>query len=387
MVLSSTKAWLERLVAHETVSRDSNLTLIHEVAAFLAERGAHVELIHNEDGRKANCLARLGPERAGGIVLSGHTDVVPVDGQSWSTNPFEVHEEGGRLYGRGVCDMKGFLASALATLPTDTSSWRYPLWLALSYDEEVGCIGAPSMIERLKNHHALKPRGIIVGEPTELVSIVGHKGIAAAKTTVRGYETHSSQMNRGVSAVMVAARLMVKLESLGAELREAKTDGRFSPGYSTVHVGLVEGGTAVNITAKDASFTWDVRTIPGQRARDVIDAFERFAQEEVLPEMLAKHAGCAIHTELLADAPGLNAPGSIADSILVETLKTEPGERYVSYATEAGQFQAAGFDAVIWGPGSIDQAHQPDEWVSMEQLDGCDSGLRKLHRSLQDERG
>ena len=168
------------------------------------------------------------------------------------------------------------------------------------------------------------------------MSIVGHKGIAAAKTTVRGYETHSSQMNRGVSAVMVAARLMVKLESLGAELREAKTDGRFSPGYSTVHVGLVEGGTAVNITAKDASFTWDVRTIPGQRARDVIDAFERFAQEEVLPEMLAKHAGCAIHTRLLADAPGLNAPGSIADSILVETLKTEPGDRYVSYATEAG---------------------------------------------------
>ena len=387
MELSSTTAWLERLVSHETVSRDSNLALIHEVAAFLAEKGAQVELIHNEDQRKANCLARLGPERAGGIVLSGHTDVVPVDGQSWATDPFKVHEEDGRLYGRGVCDMKGFLSSALATLPMDTSSWRYPLWLALSYDEEVGCIGAPSMIERLKGYDKCKPRGVIVGEPTELVSIVGHKGIAAAKTTVRGYETHSSQMDRGVSAVMVAARLMMKLEALGVELREAKTDPRFSPAYSTVHVGIVEGGTAVNITAKDASFTWDVRTIPGQRARDVIDAFDKFAQDEVLPEMVAKHAGCTIHTELLADAPGLNAPGSIADSILVETLQIDPGEQYVAYATEAGQFQEAGFDAVIWGPGSIDQAHQPDEWVSKAQLDGCDSGLKKLHRSLQEERG
>lgn len=381
----STVPWLERLVAHQTVSRDSNLSLIHEVAAFLAERGGHVELIHNADQRKANLLARIGPEREGGIVLSGHTDVVPVDGQPWDSDPFKVSVVDNRLYGRGVCDMKGFIASALAQLPDNVDAWRRPLWFALSYDEEVGCVGAPSMIARLAEYEKVKPLGVVVGEPTSLQSVVGHKGIAAAKTSVRGYEAHSSQMHRGVSAVMVAARLVAKLEELGAQLREAKEDARFVPPYSTVHVGMLQGGTAINITARDASFIWDIRTIPGQSAREVIEAFERYVEEAVLPDMLAKHAGCSVHTEIIADAPGLNAPNSRAEQLVMHALGLTQSESYVAYATEAGQFQSSGFDAVIWGPGSIDQAHQPNEWIPMNDLEACDRGLTSLYATLGKE--
>ena len=383
--MSSTREWLERLVAHPTVSRDSNLALIHDVGAFLAERGAQVELIHNQDGRKANLLARLGPDRASGIVLSGHTDVVPIDGQAWSSDPFQVVEEDDRFVGRGVCDMKGFIASALSQLPADTRAWRRPLWFALSYDEEVGCVGAPSMISQLEGYTEMKPSAVIVGEPTSLRSIVGHKGIAAAKTTVKGYEAHSSQLHRGVSAVMVAAKLISKLDEMGAELRAAKIDSRFEPAYSTVHVGMIQGGTAINITAREASFVWDVRTIPGQSARALVEAFQKFSEEDVLPEMLGKHSGCDIHTQLLADAPGLSAPNSCAQRLLTQSLGIAEGEDYVAYATEAGQFQSAGFDAVVWGPGSIDQAHQPNEWIARADLDHCDHYLTKLYRTLHDE--
>lgn len=385
MGLSCTKEWLDRLVAHPTVSKDSNLALVQDVAQYLSDQGAKVELIHNEDKRKANLLAQLGPERESGIVLSGHTDVVPVDGQPWESNPFKVKVEGNKLSGRGVCDMKGFIASALSQLPNNVKDWRRPLWFAFSYDEEVGCVGAPSMISKLESYREIEPALVIVGEPTSLQSIVGHKGIAAAETRVRGYETHSSQLQRGVSAVMVAARLIAKLESLGAELRAAKVDSRFEPEFSTIHVGMIQGGTAINITARDASFVWDVRTIPGQDARSLIEAFQRYTEEEVLPEMLAKHPDCSIHTQVLADAPGLSSPGSQAHRFLMQALGLEADERYVAYATEGGQFQQAGFDTVIWGPGSIDQAHQPNEWISAQDLKACDHHIAKIYRTLKEE--
>ena len=381
----STEQWLSRLVACPTVSRDSNLELIRLVADDLDFAGAQVSLIHNDEKTKANLLARVGPEAEGGVVLSGHTDVVPVDGQPWSRDPFSVWSQDGRLYGRGVCDMKGFIASALSTRPSNPESLRRPLWLAFSYDEEVGCVGAPSMIARLTEYSSMRPMGVIVGEPTSLRSISGHKGIAAARTHVKGYETHSSQLHRGVSAVMVAARLITKLEAMNVKLKEVNTDKRFTPDYTTIHVGTMTGGTAINITAGDASFVWDIRTIPGDSAREIIDEFIRFCDTDVLPEMKQKHSGCHITTEVLADAPGLNAPLSAPMRYLNKLAEVPLSEECVPYATEAGQFQAAGFDSVIWGPGSIDQAHQVDEWIEQSDLESCDRALHRIAHSLTKE--
>ncbi len=361
---------LERLVGFATVSRDSNLALIEWVEAWLDDHGVTHWRIESDDGRKANLLARIGPDVAGGVVLSGHTDVVPVDGQPWSTDPFTlVDKEDGRLYGRGTCDMKGFIACALAEVPRWVEQeFTRPLWLALSYDEEVGCIGAPRMIERLMADHP-RPAAVIVGEPTLMAPVVAHKGATNLRTTVTGRASHSSQVNQGVSAIHVAARLVTRIEDVMAELRaEGRVDEAFNVVHSSLHVGRINGGTAINIMARECTFEWEIRHLPSDRYEELHGRVDAYAAE-LEAEMRRRAPEASIVTEALnTTVPALADDNNAEVLALCRDLLGEAPAGAVAYATEAGQFQREGLPTVICGPGSIAQAHQPDEYLEHEQL-------------------
>ena len=368
------------LVGFDTVSRDSNLPLIEFVENYLDDLGVCSHRVASDDGLKSNLYATVGPEEDGGVVLSGHTDVVPVDGQDWDTDPFALNGYDGRLHGRGTCDMKGFIAIALALVP-EMKKLRRPVHFALSYDEEIGCRGAPDMIEKLAAVLP-SPQAVIVGEPTSMTAVTGHKGIVALKTTVRGYETHSSQTNRGVSAVMNAARLVSFLGAMAERLeQETPADNGFNPHNSTVHVGVINGGTAMNIVSRHCEFVWDIRNIPGDDPQQLIDEFEVFCRDEVLPAMRSRWQDCFISTEVFARAPEF-APAESAALELVQRLTgiTETGRG--AYVAEAGLFQAAGFPTVMCGPGSIDQAHQPNEFISLDQVAEGEKFLRSVIQEL-----
>ena len=372
---------ITKLIGFDTVSRNSNLELIHYVRDYLAGHGITSHLVANEDQTKANLFATVGPDVEGGIVLSGHTDVVPVDGQPWDTDPFAVVQKDGRLYGRGTCDMMAFSAVALAMVPDMLKKGlKRPIHFALSYDEEIGCFGAPSMIDRLITDIA-RPSAVIVGEPTSMRPIVAHKGIAALRTTVIGHEAHSSQVQRGGSAVMTAARLITFIDDLMAE-NKAATDPecRFEPPYTTLHVGVVHGGTALNIISRECTFTWDIRTLPGDNWRRYLDRFQEYANS-LLPAMRAIAPEASISTEILADAPPLQDQGGAAQQ-LVFGLCGHAHTDVAPYAAEAGQFQERGFSVVLCGPGSIDQAHQPNEYIDISQITACEAFLEQLTDQL-----
>ncbi|MCC6555950.1 MAG: acetylornithine deacetylase [Polyangiaceae bacterium] len=372
-----TRAMLARLVAFPTVSRDSNLPLIDFVEEYLRGHGAMTRRVPSDDGRKANLHAIVGPAAPGGIVLSGHTDVVPVDGQPWSTDPFALTERDGRLQGRGACDMKGFIAVALALVP-EMKGLRRPIHLALSYDEEVGCLGAPRLIREICEASP-PPAAVIVGEPTGMKVVTSHKGIAVYRTTVTGHEAHSSQTHRGVSAVTNAARLIVRLDEIGRALRErAPGDSGFEPPWTTVHVGTVRGGTAVNIISRHCELLWDVRSLPGDDPAAIAAELGRWAEEELLPEMRRIAPEAAIETVEVVRAPALRDEPESAAATLAKALTGEATTGRVPYGTEAGQFQEAGLPSVICGPGWIDQAHKPDESISLEQLDAGEGFIRRL---------
>ncbi len=368
---------IARLVGYDTVSRHSNLELIHYVRDYLAGHGITSQLIHNDDGTKANLLATVGPQVEGGVVLSGHTDVVPVDGQPWSTDPFQLTEKDGRLYGRGTCDMKAFSAVGLAMVPTLLEKGlKRPVHFALSYDEEIGCLGAPSLIEQLISTVA-RPEAVIVGEPTSMQPVVAHKGIAVLRTTVRGHEAHSSQMHRGVSAVMVASRLVTFINDMMDEnLRGAEPGNPFEPPCTTLHVGTIKGGTAVNIISRDCEFIWDIRCLPGDNWQQYADRLQAFA-DSLLPEMQAIAPEAGIHTELIASAPPLHDLGGPAQSLVYDLLDHRSAS-VVPYVAEAGQFQEQGLSVVLCGPGSIDQAHQPDEYIDIDQVTACEAFIDRL---------
>ncbi|MDS1139911.1 acetylornithine deacetylase [Pusillimonas sp. SM2304] len=372
---------ITKLIGFDTVSRNSNLELIHYVRDYLAGHGIASHLVANEDQTKANLFATVGPDVEGGIVLSGHTDVVPVDGQPWDTDPFTVVQKDGRLYGRGTCDMKAFSAVALAMVPDMLKKGlKRPIHFALSYDEEIGCFGAPSMIDRLVTDIA-RPSAVIVGEPTSMRPIVAHKGIAALRTTVIGHEAHSSQVQRGVSAVMTAARLITFIDGMMAENKAAADpECRFEPPYTTLHVGVVHGGTAVNIISRECTFTWDIRTLPGDNWRRYLDRFQEYA-DSLLPAMQAVAPEARIRTEILADAPPLQDRGGAAQH-LVFGLCGHAHAGVAPYAAEAGQFQERGFSVVLCGPGSIDQAHQPNEYIDIAQVAACEDFMEKLTDQL-----
>ncbi len=367
---SRAKALLARLVAFDTTSRRSNLELIDFAEALLKDCGAETTRVANADGSKANLLARIGPAVDGGVVLSGHTDVVPVDGQPWTSEPFALTERDGRLYGRGTADMKGFLALALAAAPEIAAAApARPVHLALSYDEEIGCLGAPGLIAEL-TRTGPRPMAVIVGEPTSMQAVRGHKGIAAFKVTVTGREAHSSLPQLGVSAVMAAVRLMARLTELAAELdRGADPASPFLPPGPTLTIGQVHGGTAVNILARECVFLFDLRAPPGQAADRLLQPFFA-AATELDAELKARAPEAGVRVETRSNTPGMAPePGGAAEALARRLAGDNGPQRVVSYAAEAGQFQAAGYSTVVCGPGSIEQAHQPDEYLDLAQLE------------------
>ncbi|MGC5702596.1 acetylornithine deacetylase [Pseudomonas sp. NFXW11] len=375
----SSRELLARLVGFATVSRDSNLELIGFIRDYLASHGVQSELIYNSEGTKANLFASIGPEDRGGVVLSGHTDVVPVDGQAWSVEPFVLSEREGRLYGRGTADMKGFIASVLAAVPgLLRRRLRLPVHLAFSYDEEVGCLGVRPMLERLQQRPH-KPLLCLIGEPTELRPVLGHKGKLAMRCQVRGAACHSAYAPYGVNAIEYAARLIGKLGEIGDRLAQPEHhDPRFDPPYSTVQTGLIQGGRALNIVPQECQFDFEVRTLPDADAQAVVDELQGYAVAEVLPRMQAVHADCGIELQPLSAYPGL---ATAADSEAAELLALLCGTREfatVAFGTEGGLFHQAGIPTVVCGPGSMDQGHKPDEFISLQQLHACDAMLLRL---------
>jgi len=373
---------IERLVAFDTTSRNSNLELIGFVADYLSGFGIESRLSHNEERTKANLFATIGPPEPGGVVLSGHTDVVPVDGQDWTSDPFQVIEREGRLYGRGTADMKSFLALALAMVPEILAAGlRTPVHLAFSFDEEVGCLGVPHLLRQIAGELP-RPRLVIVGEPTEMRVANAHKGISGFLSEVKGLEAHSSASHRGVNAIMAAARLVSFLEELAAEIAaRPPADPRhrdFDPPYTTIGVGTIEGGTALNIIPKTCRFRWEVRPLPGFDVSEVTDRFQAFARDSLLPAMRARHPGASILTTPLAMVPPL-APHDDSPAVALALALTGANRTgAVSFATEGGLYQAAGIPAVICGPGSILQAHEADEYISLEQVAAGEDFLRRL---------
>ncbi|MDE0367440.1 MAG: acetylornithine deacetylase [Gammaproteobacteria bacterium] len=369
-----------RLIAFDTTSRESNLPLIDFVRDYLASHGVDSTLVHDETGKKANLYATIGPDDRPGIALSGHTDVVPVDGQPWQTDPFRLVEKDGRLYGRGTADMKSFCAIALAMVPDFVARRLHtPVHLAFSFDEEVGCLGAPLVIERLGAELGPKPKLVIVGEPTDMAVVNAHKGVVCLRTRVRGLEAHSSATHRGVNAVQHAARLIGFLADLAEEMAtRAAPESRFDPPCTTIQVGTVHGGTAQNIVPLDCAFTWEYRLLPGADPHEIGQRFERFANDVVLPDMRAIDPDTGIETETICTVPGLqpdrDSPAEPLAMALARTNRTE----VVAFAAEAGQFQQAGIPAVICGPGSIAQAHQPDEFIELSQVRACEAFMRRL---------
>lgn len=371
------KEMIARLIAFPTVSSRSNLDLIDWVEERLTGLGARCRRTANAEGTKANLFASIGPDIPGGIVLSGHSDVVPVEGQTWSSDPFTLTERDGRLYGRGTADMKSFLAIALALAPEFAARpLRRPIHLAFSYDEEVGCLGVGGLIEDMSANLPL-PALAIIGEPTDMRLVTGHKAVHAFRTSITGRPAHSSQPHRGAGAIFAAGRMIEKLWQLGQEKRQ-HSDPRFEPPYTTVQVGTIEGGTALNILPGACSFVWEYRSLPGDDPTDIHRRMEAFAQEEVLPALREFAPEADIVTEAIAAVPPLTPEREGAAEALVRRLTGANESRMVAFTTEGGLFQQAGLSTVVCGPGSIDQAHQPDEFIELSQVEACTAFLRRL---------
>ncbi|MEJ1962874.1 MAG: acetylornithine deacetylase [Gammaproteobacteria bacterium] len=377
MATLETPEILERLVAFPTVSRDSNLPLIHWIRNFLADHGVVSQLVADETGQKANLFASIGPMVEGGLVLSGHSDVVPIDGQAWNSDPFTLVPRESRLYARGACDMKGFIAAALSRVPSLTKQkLSRPVHLMFSHDEEIGCLGAPRMIAAA-SAQIPKPGAVIIGEPTSMRVANEHKGICTTRTRVTGVEAHSSLVHQGVSAVMLAAELIEHLNEVARKLGSAPVPPRakrFTPPHTTLSVNTIQGGTAINILAAVCEFGWDIRALPGESPARIRDAFEALALRRIAElESQGKH--CSIRSNVLADVPPLEAQGGAAEALAQAASQVKSESITVPFATEGGQFQRAGWPAVVCGPGSIEQAHKPDEFIERSQLTACEAFL------------
>lgn len=375
---------LDHLVAFPSVSRDSNLPLIDWVEDYLESHGVTAHRVWNEDRTKASLFAHIGPEVEGGVILSGHTDVVPVDGQAWSSDPWTVTERDGRLYGRGTCDMKGFVALALAAVPLALDAGlRRPLQLALSHDEEVGCTGAPAMIAEMARSLP-RAAAVIVGEPSRFSVVTGHKGGTGFKVHVKGFEVHSSLIHTGVSAIMAAAPLIDfanLVNAANAAKPPAALAQMFDPPWTTLHVGMIQGGTAHNITAADCRFSCEIRVVPGEDIEDWVAALEgQVAQATAGMQAIRPETG--ITMERFFSVPPLRPETDGAAEALARRLTGDNGTHVVSYGTEAGQFQAEGYSAVVCGPGDIAQAHQPDEYLEISEFDAGWAFMQRLVASL-----
>lgn len=380
--MSSSRDLLQTLVGFDTTSRESNLHLIEYVRDYLAGFGVVSELVYNKERSKANLFASVGPLGLPGIVLSGHTDVVPVDGQPWTVPPFELTERNGKLFGRGTADMKGYIACVLALVPALVEApLRVPVHIALSYDEEVGCLGVRSLLKVLEER-PVKPMLCIIGEPTELKPVLGHKGKLAMRCDVHGEACHSAYTPSGVNAIEHAAELIGELGRIGQRLRH-KQDARFDPPFSTVQTGVISGGKALNIVPADCRFDFEVRALPSQDPSEVADELKAYAEQQVLPRMQAVSAQSAIRFTALSAYPGLVTDERSQAAELIAAFSGSRDFGTVAFGTEGGLFDAVGIPTVVCGPGSMDQGHKPDEFVRMEQLLGCDAMLWRMLEAIR----
>jgi len=376
--LEATTAILAELAAFDTTTRNSNLPLIDWVEAYLARHGVAAERVPDATGQKANLWATIGPADRPGYILSGHTDVVPVDGQDWPSDPFRLRAADGRLYGRGSCDMKGFLACCLAAVPAlAAADLARPIHLAFSYDEEVGCLGVRGLIERL-NALAVKPLGCFVGEPTGMAVVIAHKGKRSLKAVVTGRSCHSSLAPEGVNAVDYAALLAVEVRRIGQELARGPADDSYDVPFSTAHTGILEGGTALNIVPDRAELVFEFRVLPDQDADALVARVRGFARDVLEPEMrrVAPEAGIAL--EIFTSFPGLDTPVDDEVVRLGKHLAGRNDHAKVAYGTEAGLFQQAAIPTVVVGPGHIAQAHRPDEFIALAELERCNAFIARL---------
>lgn len=375
----TSRSILAELVAFDTTSRNSNLACIDYVETLLAENGVTSRRVYDADGGKTNLWATIGPDIDGGTVLSGHSDCVPVDGEVWTSDPFVLTERDGRLYGRGAADMKGFLACMLAAVPALAATPRErPVHLAISYDEEIGCVGVRGLIDDLGVRGA-RPALCIVGEPTSMEVVIGHKGGRAYRCTIDGLSVHSSLAPRGVSAIEYAAELIVFIRGIGKGMAEGPHDSDFDLTHSTVSVGLISGGTAINIVSGNCSFVFEYRTLDGVDQDKIFGRIRRFAETSLLPQMRAIAPSAAIRFEQIYEYPAHAISESHPLVTRVKHLVGRNGHRKVAFGAEAGLFQRdLGIATVLCGPGSIAVAHMPDEYVDIRQLEACEAFLLKL---------
>ncbi len=375
---------LSRLIAYDTTSRNSNLALIDFVRDYLDRLGVASELVFDDSGAKANLLATIGPQDRPGIVLSGHTDVVPVDGQDWSSDPFRALERDGRVFGRGSADMKGFIATALALVPEFLElRLSEPIHLALSYDEEVGCKGVPRLLDRLAEALPERPRGCVVGEPSGMRAVNGHKGKGGYACVVTGLAAHSALNHRGVNAVEMAAEIVTFVRRMNQEFkaRGPFAEG-FEPPHATAGTGVIAGGTALNILPDRCRFEFEFRTLPDQDPEALLARVQAFAESELLPEMRRIAPDARFTWTEIMSYPGLGGEQVAEIERVCRELTGTARPQKVSFGTEAGHFARRGIPAVICGPGEIAVAHRPDEYVELEQLDRCASFLRALAQRM-----
>jgi acetylornithine deacetylase len=368
-----------RLVSFDTTSRNSNLALIDFVRDYLDGWGIGSELVFDSERRKANLYATIGPDDKSGIVLSGHTDVVPVDGQPWESDPFALKETDGRLYGRGTCDMKSFVAVALALVPEFlTRGLKTPVHFAFSYDEEVGCLGVRGLLAELRQR-PVKPRGCIVGEPTLMRPVIAHKGRKSMRCHIHGKEAHSALTHEGVNAVEVAAEIVTYLRGMARRKREqGPFDPDFTPPHTTIHTGVLKGGTVLNIVPRDCELEFEFRNIPGDDLEVLAAEVRRYAETVLVPEMQRVNAATGIVFEEINTTRGLVTSPDDEIVHLAQRLSGANSLGKVSYGTEAGLFQAEDIPTVICGPGSMEQGHKPNEFVSLEQVHACEAFMRRL---------
>lgn len=374
----STLDILTKIIGFDTVSRHSNLAMIEWIQGYLKGYGIESTLVFDSTGKKANLYSTIGPDDRPGIMLSGHTDVVPIDGQDWSTDPFELVEKDGRLFGRGTSDMKSFIAVVLAHVPAFAANkLSTPINLAFTYDEEVGCQGAPGLVEHITSLPT-QPRYCIVGEPTNMKVITGHKGNRRYRCEVHGHESHSALTNRGVNAIEIAADLVYRLRTMARQRADiGPFDRDFDPPYTTIHTGTIQGGTAVNIVPKHCVFEFEFRNIPGD---DSLKYLQSLQDQAGLLENEMKEVSANARIDFLPKSayPALSTEEAAEVTTLAQSLSGANGTGRVSFGTEGGLFQQAGLPTVICGPGSIEQAHKPDEWIYLDQIASCEDFMKRL---------
>jgi len=376
---------LADLIGFDTTSRNSNLELIRYVEDYLSQHGVQSTLVHDDSGHKANLYATIGPAELGGVMLSGHTDVVPVDGQRWASDPFVLEPIDDKVFGRGSADMKGFIACVLEWVPEMVAaSLATPIHIALSYDEEVGCIGVRRLLDLMEKMPVV-PSMAIIGEPTNMEIVVAHKGKRGIRVNVRGASAHSAYPTEGVNAIEVVAQLIAHISEVQQDIEK---NGPFDPGYrvphTTLHVGTVRGGTALNIVPNECSFDFEIRHLPEHEIDPLIDTVQRYARDNLEPTMRLKNPDCGIDfTELFGYPALFTAPDAPVVAFVRSLLECDRAVEQISFGSEAGLFsRRIGIPAVVCGPGSILQAHRPDEYVSIEQLETCRTMLRRLVESL-----